>query len=203
MSRNCIAYVQGALYIDERSKKMQVVFRKIKETDLLMIMNWRMMPEVTKYMYTDPELNIESQKRWYAHISRDNTCKYWIIQVDGVDIGVICLVDIDKWNKRCSWGFYIADISFRGKGLAKVLEYNIYDYVFEKLKLNKLWCEVFAFNEKVIESHKKCGSEIEGIFKEHIYKNGEFFDVVRMGIIKDKWDNIKNNIQYERAIIED
>ncbi len=182
---------------------MRVIFRKIKETDLLMIMNWRMMPEVTKYMYTDPKLDIENQRIWYDHILEDNTCKYWIIQVDGVDIGIINLVDIDKRNKRCSWAYYIADISFRGRGLARILEYNIYDYVFEKLKLNKLWCEVFAFNEKVIANHKKYGSEIEGILKEHIYKNGEFFDIVRMGIIKDKWSNIKNEIQYEKAIIED
>lgn len=182
---------------------MSIVLRKIKESDLEMIMNWRMKPEVTKYMYTDPKLSIEDQKKWYRKISQDDTCKYWIIQVDGIDIGVINLVDIDKRNKRCSWAYYIANTSFRGRGIARILECNIYDYVFEKLQFNKLWCEVFTFNEKVIAIHKKFGSEIEGTLKQHIYKNGEFFDVVRMAITKDKWNNIKSNYEYEKIIIEE
>ncbi len=41
---------------------MGLVLRKISENDLEMIMKWRMMPEVTKYMYTDPQLTIDGQK---------------------------------------------------------------------------------------------------------------------------------------------
>lgn len=50
----------------------------------------------------------------------------------------------------------------------------MYDYVFNTLKLNKLCCEVFEFNRKVIEIHKKFGTEIEGILKQHICKTIHF-----------------------------
>ena len=41
---------------------MSVTLRKIRESDLETIMNWRMDPEITRYMNTDPRLTLEGQK---------------------------------------------------------------------------------------------------------------------------------------------
>lgn len=126
-----------------------------------------------------------------------------MIVIDDTAIGVLNLTEIDKRNKRCSWAYYIGDTSFRGRGIARTLECNIYDYVFEFLGLNKLCCEVFTFNEKVISIHKKFGSEIEGTLKQHILKNGQFYDIVSMAITKDKWIKIKSDYEYEKILIEE
>lgn len=181
---------------------MSIKLRKITETSLPQIMHWRMLPEISQYMYTDPKLTMESQNHWFNRIRNDDNVRYWIIEVDDIEIGVLDIVDIDLTNLRCCWAYYIADGNFRGRGLGKILECNIYDYVFHRLNLNKLWCEVFTFNDSVIKIHQKFGSEIEGILRQHIFKNGQFYDVVRMGITKDKWNSIKDNYTYERIEIE-
>lgn len=184
--------------IKEIEYLMPVCLRKIEEKDLEMIMNWRMLPEVTKYMYTDPILTLEDQMKWYKNIMTSNTEKYWIIALeDGTDVGVLSINNIDTKNKHCSWAYYIADIAARGKGLGRILECNIYDYVFFKMNLNKLWGEVLEFNTKVISIHEKFGSKIEGTFKEHIYKNGEFHNVVCVAITKKEWEKIKTNYEYD------
>ena len=182
---------------------MSLELVKIAKDDLEQIMHWRMKPEVTKYMYTDPVLTLEIQEKWFDSIKNDTSVKYWMIKIDGVKIGVINLRDIDYINRRCTWGYYIGDNSFRGRGIASTLECNIYDYVFNILNLNKFWCEVFSFNEKVISIHERCGSIIEGTLKQHIYKNGEFFDIVMMAITKDRWEEIKDNYSYEKIYIEE
>ena len=41
-----------------------ISFRKISENDLLMILGWRTNPEVTRYMSTDIEYNLEKQINW-------------------------------------------------------------------------------------------------------------------------------------------
>ena len=145
---------------------------------------------------------MDTQLKWFDSIQDNDSVKYWIIKFDGVKIGLINICDIDYKNKRCSWAYYIGDTSFRGKGIATLLECNIYDYVFDDLNLNKLCCEVLTFNEKVISIHEKFGSAIEGTLKQHIYKNGEFFDIVTMGITRDKWKNIKSNYNYGEILIE-
>ena len=38
------------------------LFRPIREEELQMVMEWRMRPDITKFMYTDPQLTLETQK---------------------------------------------------------------------------------------------------------------------------------------------
>lgn len=182
---------------------MSLELLKVTAEDLEQIMNWRMKPEVTKYMYTDPILTLDNQKEWFKSIQNNDSVKYWMIKIDGIKIGVINLRDIDYVNRRCTWGYYIGDDSFKGRGIASTLECNMYDYVFNVLCFNKFWCEVFTFNEKVISIHEKFGSVVEGILKQHIYKSGQFYDVATMAITKDKWEKKKSSFNYEKIYIED
>lgn len=181
---------------------MALLLRKIKKTDLENIIKWRMFPQVTKYMYTDPILNIENQRKWLKRIEECKNELHWIIEIDNISIGILNITDINNLHKRCTWAYYIGDTSFRGRGIATTLECNIYNYVFETLKLNKLCCEVLEFNDKVVSIHKKFGSEVEGILKEHILKNGKFNNVVSMAITASKWNDIKHKYNYEKIYIE-
>ena len=82
------------------------------------------------------------------------------------------------------------------------MELNIHQYVFEDLGLNKLCCEVFAWNEIVIKIHQKYGSKIEGSRKAHIFKNGKYHDIVEMAILKKDWrERIKGKFDYHKADI--
>ena len=56
---------------------MSVTLRKIRESDLETIMNWRMDPEITRYMNTDPRLTLEGQKKWFAAV-QDNPDVYYL-----------------------------------------------------------------------------------------------------------------------------
>ncbi len=181
---------------------MSLQFRRINKQDLQTISEWRMNPEVTKYMYTSPELTIDSQMKWFSRITSDRTVSYWIISFSFKEIGVINLYDIDTVNKRCFWAYYIGDASVRGKGLGRNIECNIYDYVLRDLNLNKLSCEVLSFNKRVIEIHKHFGSQIEGVLRQHIYKDGEFYDVVRMAILRQEWELIRSSFEYEKATFD-
>lgn len=49
---------------------MSVTLRKVTEGDLEQIMRWRMDPEITRYMNTDPKLTLEGQKKWLPKCSR-------------------------------------------------------------------------------------------------------------------------------------
>lgn len=177
--------------------------KKIKEHDLEKIMHWRMLPEVTEYMYTDPELSMDMQKKWFERISNDHTCKYWTIIVDDdIAIGVVGITDIDLKNLRCNWNWYIGELEYRGKGIAQQVLCNICDYVFNQLKLNRLYSEVLAVNHRNIRAYEKCGYHVEGILKEHIIKNNKFYDVAVCGITSSMWNTIKGNYSYDKIYIE-
>src|SRR5262245_33063860 len=118
---------------------MSYRLRLVRESDLERVMHWRMLPEVTKYMYTDPQLTIEQQRAWFHRISASERDRVWIVElVEGQQpIGVLSLSEIDWTHRRCAWAYYIGETAARGIGLAKSLELNVYAYVFETLGLNK------------------------------------------------------------------
>ena len=49
---------------------MSVALRKINEEDLEQIMRWRMDPEITRYMNTDPKLTLEGRRNGLPKCSR-------------------------------------------------------------------------------------------------------------------------------------
>ncbi len=176
---------------------MDVRMVRLQEADLALVMEWRMRPDITKFMNTDPRLTIEGQRRWFSGLQRDDSQIYWVIWLEDTPIGMIYLTDIDQVNQRCSWGYYIAVREKRSLKLALYLEWSLYDYVFDVLGLHKLCNETFVENQPVIRLHQLCGSKQDGIMRQHIYKAGRFYDVAVGSILKEEWAEKKKSIEYE------
>jgi UDP-4-amino-4,6-dideoxy-N-acetyl-beta-L-altrosamine N-acetyltransferase len=183
---------------------MSYRLRRLRETDLETVRLWRTSPEVTRYMYSDPEITPEDQRRWFERIEQSPSDRVWIIELlEGPKpVGVLSLSAIDRDHGRCAWAYYLGDTGVRGAGLARSLELNVYAYVFETLGLNKLWCEVLAFNDRVVALHEKFGSRVEGVLRQHIRKHGEWHDVVRMAVLADDWPAIRERFSYTPVDIE-
>lgn len=177
---------------------MGITVREIREEDLENIMHWRMRPDVTKFMPTDPIIKMENQIAWLDNVRKDNTGEKWVIVQDDTPVGVISIADIDLENKRCSWGYYIGEKEFRSLKLAISLEMSLYDYVFDVLGLEELYNDVFCINEGVVKLHLACGSYITSIGEKEVEKAGVFYDVTHMSITKEKWESIRYNKKYEK-----
>ena len=181
---------------------MLVEMKRLKDEHLNMVMEWRMLPYITKYMNTDPKLDIEQQRNWYNKIENDDSQIHWVIYFNNKPIGVINLTDIDNKNKHCSWGYYVADKTSRSLELAINLEWNLYDYVFDRLDFNRLYNETFAENKQVVKLHLLCGSKQEGVMRQHIRKNDKYYDVVVSSILKDEWLELRKNKEYCKYLFE-
>lgn len=165
----------------------RVDLRPLEVGDRDRILAWRNSPDVRAYMYTDHVISPEEHARWFAGIADDPTRTYWIIEMDGHPVGLANLYDIDRRNQRCAWAYYLADPMVRGQGLGSYVEYWMLEYVFEGLKLAKLWCEVLASNEPVWKLHETFGFTIEARFRGHVIKEGARADVLGLGILAADW----------------
>lgn len=164
---------------------------ELEEHHLELVRSWRNNPEVSKYMYTDTNLSMEDQYAWYHRVWADPTYYYWMIEYEGRYFGVANLANIDFVNSKCSWAFYLGDTSVRGQGIGSKVEYHVLQHVFTRMGLNKLDCEVFAFNEQVIKMHEKFGFRREAYYRDYIRKNGNYYDVVGLSLLKRDWENIQ------------
>ena len=159
------------------------IFRKIGLSDIETIRQWRMSPDVNKYLLSDVNITVDDQIAWYNRIRNDNRYMYWIIQYDGIDIGFMNLSDIDFTHQRADPGIYICNSKFRGLGLFKHIMYSLQWYCFRHLNLNKLYGPVIAENYAALVAYMKSGFTVEGYQKNHIYKHGKYMDIVMIGML--------------------
>lgn len=160
-------------------------FVKIREDHLELILNWRVKPEITRYMFTDVEYNMSSQRKWFQSICKDKSSKYWLISYQDKLIGLINLTDIDKKDKHCKCGYYIGEQEYRSLG--GLIPPYLYNYVFLQMNFKKIIAEVMAGNDNVIRLHELHGYRYVGIFKDHIFKNGKYIDVHIFELLADTW----------------
>ncbi|MGB5158672.1 UDP-4-amino-4,6-dideoxy-N-acetyl-beta-L-altrosamine N-acetyltransferase [Desulfobacterium sp. N47] len=163
------------------------ILRDILPDDKDVIFRWRNLPEVAEYMYTDHRICYQEHEQWFDEIKHNTTKKYWIINFDSEDVGIVNLYNIDYHNMRCHWAFYLASPNIRGKGVGSFVEYSILKYVFDELKFNKLCCEVFEFNKTVINMHQSFGFEVEGRFREHALRKRQYLNVICLAMLTSVW----------------
>lgn len=167
-----------------------ISFRKLGESDLEQVLEWRTSEHVTQYMYTDIEKNLENQKRWFNAVSRDDTQYYWLIEYKGTAIGLISINNLDKRNSKASFGYYIGDLNYAM--IAGRIHAYLYNFAFFELGLNKLYAEVMEGNEGMMKIHLHHGFTHEGTFKQHIYKYERYHDVHYFELLASTWkDNCK------------
>lgn len=164
---------------------------KLVEDDLEMVRHWRNSKEVSQYMYTENIITALDQQNWFNKISQTTNSNYWIIEYGGKKIGLVSVTGIDTALRSCYWAFYLGDSSIRGAGIGAKVEYLVLEYVFNELNLNKLRCEVFVNNDKVIKMHEKFGFRREAYYREHCIKDNLKLDVVGLAILKSEWLQIK------------
>jgi UDP-4-amino-4,6-dideoxy-N-acetyl-beta-L-altrosamine N-acetyltransferase len=164
-----------------------IALRRMTPGDAEQVREWRTHREISRHMFTEPSITLGQQVEWVSNAIADENRHYWIIELDGVPVGLANMLQIDLVNRRGSWAFYLADPATRGNGVGKAVEFAIIEYAFGSLALNKLCCEVLSTNTAVLGLHQKFGFSREGVLRQHILKGDTFYDITILGMLASDW----------------
>ena len=153
---------------------MDVKLKRLTENELELLMHWRMRPDISKYMMTEVDLDMDKQRKWFEKLQTTDTQIRWIIWIDNVPIGSIYLLDIDHKNKNAELGVFIAEKEYRSLKTLLYIHWNLFDYVFTKTDLHRLYGCIMEGNEGMIRFNIANGSQVEGTLKDHILKMEDF-----------------------------
>ena len=165
--------------------------RLTEEKDIKKIQQWVNNPEVHDFIQPRTPLTFEEVKKKYLSFPSEMKNIHFLIETEtGEDIGVVSLKNLHFVNRRAELSIFIGENSYRGKGYGKAATVEILKFAFVKLNINKVFLEVYEFNKNAVELYKKIGFNIEGRLINHSYKNGEYRNLLIMGIFRD--DFLKN-----------
>jgi RimJ/RimL family protein N-acetyltransferase len=97
-------------------------------------------------------------------------------------MGAFILHNYDKYSNRIMFTIAIAE-KFQGKGYGKSALDRIVDFIFSDKSIRRIYIEVYETNVKAINIYQSCGFKKEGILQEHSFKNGEYINLVIMGLL--------------------
>ena len=170
-------------------KGKRIILRPInKETDLEKCVIWTNDPEVTNFLSLVYPVDKIAEGEWFDKLSKDkNNVILAIETLDGKFIGTMGLHGINWINRTATTGALIGEKKYWGKGYGTEAKMLVLNYAFNQLNLRRIKSEVIAYNKRSLNYSLHCGYEIEGRKKQEIYKNGRYWDLIQLGLFKNKW----------------
>ena len=166
-----------------------ISIRPITEADTDKIVAWRNNPKVVEHFIYRAPLTREGHLNWFHNRVQTGQVAQFMIMVgdEKKEVGSVYLRDIDKNNRKCEYGIFIGEDTERGKGAGTEAAKLAINYAFNELDLNRVYLRVFATNTRAIKSYEKAGFRFEGRFRDDVIIDGEAYDIVFMGILKEDW----------------
>jgi [ribosomal protein S5]-alanine N-acetyltransferase len=106
-------------------------------------------------------------------------------KTDGWIIGTVGLT-FEQDHARADIGYWIG-VPFWNQGYATEAVKATISYAFEDLLLHRITASHFVRNLTSGRVLEKLGMHQEGLFRQHLLKNGTYEDVIVRGILKDEW----------------
>lgn len=162
-----------------------ISLRSIAAEDTDNIVMWRNNPNIKRNFIYQEDFTNEKHMQWLNNKVLTGECVQFIIHdiESNKDIGSAFLRDIDKVNKKAEYGFFIGDVESQNKGIGTKTTKMIVEYGFNELGLHKIFARILSFNQISLGSFKKAGFSVDGIFKDDVYINEEYHDVVFVSVI--------------------
>lgn len=167
-------------------KNKDIELIPISKEDTEYIIKLRNTREINENLFSNPPTYDFEHLKWLNQIDKNDI--HLIIKVKDEKAGIINITKIDYKNEKCEYGIAL-DPEYTGKGIAYKASRLLLDYVFNNLKIRKIYLEVFSDNPRAKSLYEKIGFKQEGYFKEEVFKNGKFRDVIRMACYKSEWKN--------------
>ncbi|NMB61183.1 MAG: GNAT family N-acetyltransferase [Chloroflexi bacterium] len=169
-----------------------VRLRGIDQGDLPLFVRWLNDPEVRQYLALyAPQSNAQEEK-WFENLEKLSIAEQPLMMEVWHDqkwkaIGDISFVAVDQQARNAEVGLFIGEKEFWGKGIGTQTLALMLDYGFFTLNFHRIYLRVYALNVRGIHCYEKVGFKHEGKMREAAYLDGEYIDILWMGILKDEW----------------
>ena len=118
-----------------------------------------------------------------------NSCLFAIrTKDDDQFIGVAGLADLHSQARYAEYGINIAHPDYQNKGYGGEVTEIMLRYGFMELNLNRIWLSVFSYNTRAIKLYEKVGFVHEGTEREMIFRDGQYYDLIKMGLLRREWE---------------
>ncbi len=169
----------------------KVYLKAIEREDLPYLMNWRNRPDFRKYFREYREINSDMQEKWYENkvINDNSTIMFSIKDIENNQLLGCCGLCYINWIHRyADLSLYIGwnNEYIDNKGYALEACELLFNYAFNELNLNKIWTEIYEFDNKKKKLYESMGFKVDGILRQNYFYDGKWWNSYILSLLKDE-----------------
>jgi [ribosomal protein S5]-alanine N-acetyltransferase len=171
-----------------------IYLKSLEFDDLKNIARWLHDKDVTRFLHQGYRpMTVENLKNSYdIEGVRDDEFSFSIIdKKTNKSIGWTGLYQVNWISRFAEMRIFLGEKNFWHKGIATESQKLLLEYGFDKLNLHRIFA---GTNIKCLGEQgalKKLFMTEEGVSRKTLFRNGEYYDVVHFGILKDEYLKIK------------
>jgi RimJ/RimL family protein N-acetyltransferase len=164
----------------------------VEREDLPKLMEWRNNQEFRKHFREYRELNLAMQEQWFEQevLKNPTTIMFSIRRLsDNELLGCCGLVYINWVDRHADISLYIGweDTYIDEEGYAEEACRLLLGYGFHELTLNKVWTEIYVFDEKKKVLYDKFGFHQDGLLRQNYFFDGNWWDSRILSLLVDEF----------------
>lgn len=161
----------------------KIILREIRESDLELLNKLINDPDINKMTVgSSKKVSMKEQIKWFKSLKSSADVRFIIANKDDIPLGTCIINQIDNNNKSCSIGIKL-DKSSQGKGIGSEAIQLTIPFIFNRLKMHRIFVEILEYNAASIRLFEKNGFKLEGTHIDAIYKNGKFNNLLTLGLV--------------------
>lgn len=166
----------------------QYHLRLMTVADVDLVLSWRNHPSIRSVMLTQHAITVQEHAEWF-NASKANPDKKLLICEDGSGpFGFVQFVGLCREGNSVDWGFYLSPEAELGSG--RILGFLALEYIFEKIRINKISGQALDSNENSIRFHRRLGFQEEPLKKTLIFEGNER-QLISFNLSKDEFLRLK------------
>lgn len=140
----------------------------------------------------------QQQISWLEKIQKEPNNHRLAIDYPGHGfIGITTITDINYNDRRGSHGIFIGAKGLHGKGIGTDVVMTTMKLAFEEMQLHRLDGDILTANKA---SHRlycdKCGWQVEGIRRQHAFRQNAYHDRTLVGILASEYHHLCKRTGY-------
>ncbi|MEV0614052.1 GNAT family N-acetyltransferase [Nonomuraea sp. NPDC050404] len=166
-----------------------VRLRATTPDDFEAIWRWGNDPDVVRWMFAGYPESLEQARERLAAIPPNNyrNCRFIIESLDdGRAVGFIRLRDAEPEVGHAELDVQIGEKDVWGRGYATEAMRLMCRYGFREMRLHRIGLDVVTENAAARRIYEKVGFVEEGRLRECFRQDGEWYDMILMGLLEDE-----------------
>jgi len=169
---------------------MKIIPTKFSKDDIETRVDWINDESINRTMFFDLPALVDNTKKWFENnIGNKGRIDFTFKQEDNSIVAMGGFTGISVEHKNAEF-YVLVNPLLQGKGIGQHVSMWMYNYAFSVLNLHKIFLYTNDDNIAAYKIYEKAGFVLEGVLREHKWKNGVFQNRRLYGLLKSEWENV-------------